>query len=296
MKIPLLLDREYPDTPEPTRALNICQGVLTVAEKTWQELLEQLSEDEWSKKKSGDGLEYSARKAVNVLGPNRRLSTTTAAILEKVPQKLQEAGLSPHTINKSIVMLNQMIAEAQEQGLMDYVPSIRTVPIDKDTLTELDSEEEHALLECMGGLDADCAAFAAFVIHTGLRADEALALRWSDVEDSPTRIAVVGSAARVLPLSPAASAILEQRREAEPTHPFGNVTLDRLRSVWNKCRPGKDMRKDILRTTWACRAVRGGLPLTKLATALGVPFSSVVRYKDLADASFDHADLKQMQQ
>ena len=121
----------------------------------------------------------NAMTAVSFFGAACAVADISPARLRAYVSYLQRRGLSPSTINRKLSALATVLTEACEAGHIDTVPTIRRqreAPAKTRWLTE---EEEGNLLRASDGTPLQY--LYAFLIDTGLRIGEALALRPNDV-------------------------------------------------------------------------------------------------------------------
>jgi integrase len=133
------------------------------------------------------------------------LSAITAQEVDRYKRtKAGEQGaLSAESINKTIVLLAQIMDVAVEYELVERNPAKgknRRLRTAKPTRTYIDSADGiEALLTAAGELDAEGRAapyrraLLAVLVFAGLRIDEALSLRWEDVSLPARRLRVVQS-------------------------------------------------------------------------------------------------------
>lgn len=133
------------------------------------------------------------------------LSAITAQEVDryKRAKASEQGGLSAESINKTIVLLAQIMDVAVEYELVERNPAKgknRRLRAAKPTRTYIDSADGiDALLAGAGELDAEGRtapyrrALLAVLVFAGLRIDEALSLRWRDVSLPARRLRVVQS-------------------------------------------------------------------------------------------------------
>lgn len=135
------------------------------------------------------------------------------------------AGLSPSSFNKAVDVLRHLLNIAVERGALAGNPLVgrgikAKVNLRKPHLPEaavlcaICDEIEHG--SGIGGWGMETADFCRFLMFTGCRKSEAAAVRWTDVDLARGIIRIAGtkteSAAREVPLVPAAKALLEKIR------------------------------------------------------------------------------------
>jgi len=135
------------------------------------------------------------------------------------------AGLSPSSFNKAVDVLRSLLNVAVERGALAANPLIGRGIKAKVTLRKPHLPEAAVLRAIcdeiesgsgLGGWGLETADLCRFLMFTGCRKSEAAAVRWSDIDRARGIIRVAGtkteSAAREVPLIPAATALLEKIR------------------------------------------------------------------------------------
>jgi integrase len=133
-------------------------------------------------------------------------------------------GYAVATINSTIRVLRRALRLAVEWHLIESSPVLKPIPGENHREHVVTTEEEEKYLAVA---DEELAAFMILQFNTGLRPDEAYALRWENVNWSSGKngSVFVGSgktpaARRVVPMSPRLRFVLENRWEqaAAPSH------------------------------------------------------------------------------
>jgi integrase len=130
--------------------------------------------------------------------------------------RLQQ-GYAVSTINSTIRVLRRALRLAVEWRLLESVPVLKLIPGENHREHVVTPEEETKYL---AAADQELAAFMTLQFDTGLRPDEAYALRWEHVNWRNGRNGSVfvahgktGAARRVVPMSPRLRFVLEYRWE-----------------------------------------------------------------------------------
>ncbi len=133
-----------------------------------------------------------------------RLQEITVAEVDRYRQaKVREGELSAESINKTLVLLAQVLDVAVEYGLIDRNPAVgrrRRLRVRRPARSYMDTAEQiTALLDAAGELDNEARAdrqhvarrtSIAVLVFAGLRLGELLALRWRDVDLGSRRLLV----------------------------------------------------------------------------------------------------------
>jgi integrase len=167
----------------------------------------------------------------------RRVDEIDAAAIDAFTTSKARAGMSPNTINRLVQELAAILQDALEYDLIATNPAAskrRRLPSVKPRRGYLDCAEHiGALLDGASDVDREPGrrsvpyrrALIATLVLTGMRIEEALALRWRDVQLASGKIRVNGtktdSAQRVVTIRPLLrdelSALAAGRRSDDPS-------------------------------------------------------------------------------
>jgi len=230
----------------------------------------------------------NARDVVATLGPDMPLehaaSHLTVAALKST---LAQRGLAPATVNKKLGAFSAMLRFAQDLDAVREVPVIKRSRVPAGRTRFLSPAEEAAFLELIP--DQTVRSLCVFLVETGLRRGEALALEWRDIEDDGAVVAVRESKngkARRVPLTLRAQRVLQDRRAY--ARPFG-IKPARLTHYWNIARglysgDTSDLVPHILRHTCASRLVQRGVHLKVVQQWMGhSSIETTLRYAHVRD-------------
>lgn len=165
-----------------------------------------------------------------------RLKDITSFHIQAYVNQLAAHGYSPSTIKKQMRIVTAPIKQAAALHLIpcDPVVGIR-IPVrdsQKDIQKSYSPEEQARLERVASQTDSEGAAVVRLILQTGLRAGEALALRWQDIDIFRKRLNVratvvrlankkqsriqnspkTASSRRMVPLTPEAIKIFERQR------------------------------------------------------------------------------------
>lgn len=148
-----------------------------------------------------------------------RRSQPVRFITKKGRQSHPTRVIQPGSVNRSLATLRKLLRLAHERAIIDRVPRIRLLGGERSREFVLDHSQEQRYLEACSQPLRD---FATLDLDTGMRAGEAVALRWDDVHLEPASGAHFGyvhiregktkNARRNIPLTDRAKEVLEQRR------------------------------------------------------------------------------------
>lgn len=206
---------------------------------------------------------------------------------------------SAATVNRCMVTLRRLLDFGVRAGDLRENAAANLRPIrerTEDKFRALDDGELSALLEALGNRTkrSDHAAWASFIVATGLRDSEVETLEWSDVDTTRRWLRVrarkaKGARTRLVPLSDAALAILQ----ALP-HRTGLVwgAHDRrealLRSWAETGLPGRAPTAHDFRNTCASRAAAAGLDLVQMMSMFSwLSPATAARYLHLYGGRFE---------
>ena len=112
---------------------------------------------------------------------SRTLDTITNEQVQRL--KLQLHDKSPKTINNVLSVLNVLLKQAVEWGVLDKMPcSIRLVRVPRTDAAFHDFEAYERLLDAAQTIDPRSYLIALLGGEAGLRAGEIVALEWADVD------------------------------------------------------------------------------------------------------------------
>lgn len=242
--------------------------------------------------------EYKAdleRHVVPTLG-GRRLDEITAQDIERLVAALRRKGLSDGSIRNAVVPLKALLRWAVRRGILDNDPSAVVTLPGRSRGTGVRVLRDHELADLMEALPADGRLIVDLLASTGLRASEAMGLRWQHVDLKRRRITVeirrhgraigppkTGTSRRIVPISKRLAAILraEVKRQGAPP-PDGFVLLsprgrplDHHNFMTRTFVPAREAAGlkwaglHTLRHTCATRLIRGGATALQVSKWLG---------------------------
>ncbi len=134
-----------------------------------------------------------------------------------------------------------------------------------------------------------------FLVDTGARIGEALALKWNDIQGNVATFWITKSGkSRSVPLTIRAAQALVSARKFGRSGPFSNITYPNFKYNWNRARKLNHFDTDphmvphILRHTCASRLVQAGIDLRRVQSFLGhQTIQMTLRYAHLATNDLD---------
>ena len=112
---------------------------------------------------------------------NAKLSSVTAATIEKVRQGLLDTGLAPSSTNRALAFLRHVLNVAVRDGKLNTSPMVQVKFLKESPgrLRFLSLDEETKLCEAIG---PSSATWVRLAILTGMRQMEQFSLRWEHVD------------------------------------------------------------------------------------------------------------------
>ena len=108
----------------------------------------------------------------------RKLDEITKQDVKAYRSKKLKQGYSAKTVNNHITVLMKLLAEAEEDGYIRFVPRVKRLKVPEADFDFLTIDEANALIEAAEG---QWQTMILFDLRTGLRQGELLGLQWADV-------------------------------------------------------------------------------------------------------------------
>jgi len=223
----------------------------------------------WSKEIYGRT--RNARNALRIsdeliqrIGPSTPIDKIDRALTRNLIAELQREGNADATINTKLAVLSRLLNHAVDEKLLTEAPTLQFRPISRGRVRALSKDEEQKLLEA---LDEPYKRFASFLLYTGCRVGEAMALQWTDVDDDRVTFwHTKTNKPRSVPLTIKTKAtITTLRAERQPKDKlvFTNIVYSTFLKKWNKAKLESGLSHDrqvvphVLRHTCATRLGKG---------------------------------------
>jgi integrase len=225
-------------------------------------------------------------------GANRDVRTIRRADLESFKSQMHAEGLAPVTINNNLTAVRQILKHAWRiEGLLEAVPDVPNVRVSQESKGRaLTPEEFGALFASIDPRAREAQEWLLFLVNTGLRKSEALAIRWDWIDWDKRELRVPAEhrkgAARQpvpLPLNDVALALLRARQERPKQPSKGRVWMQQKHdsarnSAAEKAGLGR-VRNHDLRHTFGSLAHASGASLPEVRDLLGhTTLAMVSRY------------------
>lgn len=241
--------------------------------------------------------EYKAdllRHVVPALG-RRRLDEIAALDIERLVARLRKKGLSDGSIRNAIVPLKALLRWAVRRGVIEHDPSTAVTLPGRRRDTGVRALRDGELAALMEALPPDGRLVVDLLVSTGLRASEAMGLRWQHVDFQRARITVeirrhgrniappkTGRSRRIVPISKRLVKVLRAELKRQGAAPDGFVLLsprglplDHNNFMRRTFRPAREAAGvpwaglHTLRHTCATRWIRRGVTALQVSRMLG---------------------------
>lgn len=206
----------------------------------------------------------------------------------------REKGNSNATINRKLSALYKLLRKAERSGKIPKLPSYVRLPEKNQRIRFLTKLEEEMLFELLESKDPLYADLCIFLIDTGARVGEALALKHGDIVNGRATFWITKSGkSRTVPLTLRAQKAIDRNRYA-PSGPFSGIRYQKFLYDWHRAKKACGLEADkqvvphILRHTCASRLVQAGIDLRRVQTFLGHQnIQMTIRYAHLATNDLD---------
>lgn len=225
----------------------------------------------------------------------RKIATYDDVLIDRLVDHFRGIGNRNSTINRKLSALYKLLKKAERTGQISRLPSYVCLRERNSRVRFLTAEEEAAMFGAMEARNPHHALLSQFLVDTGARVGEALALKWNDIHNNAATFWITKSGkSRTVPLTRRAFSALKSARQYSSSGPFTNITYPNFKYNWNHAR--KDLRfaddphmvPHILRHTCASRLVQAGIDLRRVQTFLGhQTIQMTLRYAHLATNDLD---------
>lgn len=270
-----------------------CAKLKEKPRKTWQEAAVRWLE-ETSHKRTHQG-DIQKLRWINPYLRDKYLDAIDRDMIESIARAKEAEGRSAGTVNRILALIRSILRTAwQNWDWIDKVPKINMRVEPKKRVRFLTEVEARRLLK---ELPAHLSAMAHFALMTGLRMNNVVNLKWSEVNLERKQAWVHPDESKTgnaigIPLNDEAINCLKQQMGKHETHVFtyrGYPVQRASTHAWYKAcqRAGlENFRFHDLRHTWASWHAQNGTPLNILQELGG--WSSTEMVKRYAHLSTDH--------
>lgn len=255
-------------------------------------ILPEYAVELWETKKSWKDAHRITNEWVRRIGPDVPLHKVTDEVILRIVRDLRAEGNARQTINNKLTRLSKILRRAHIKRVIPTMPFIELKQGYSGRIRFLTPEEEQALFSHLSREDR---AFCKFLLYTGCRVGEALALEWRDVTDTTVTFWVTkGDEARTIKLTAQAKEGLAEFKGS--VRPFATIIyrtfLDHWHTAAEKAGLGDDEQviPHVLRHTCASRLVQRGIDIRRVKEWMGhAHITTTMRYAHLAPKDLDEA-------
>jgi integrase len=264
-----------------------------VKETTLAELLQRYADILWDEGRH----KYNVKAFIGELDEillGARFSAFSQELLDGLIGALRKRGNSNATINRKMAALGKLLRKAYKMGDIHNLPEFKRQKEKAGRLRFLEADEEEVLFREIASRSELYLYLSIFLVDTGARLGEAIALKWNDIHEGRATFWVTKSGrSRTVPLTVRAKDALKRVADRSPG-PFSRIDQQKYRAVWNAAKVDAglgnedDLVPHILRHTCASRLVRGGIDLRRVQMWLGhQTLEMTMRYAHLASHDLD---------
>lgn len=243
----------------------------------------------WQDKRNTDAV-FTVEELIRRLGEDKPVAHISSATIQDLVLQLREHGNSGATINRKMSALRMLLKHSYQRGAITNVPQFPKAQSESNGRERFLTETEAKLL--LSHMSREYRQFATFLLHTGARIGEALALRWVDVgEDRVTfRWETTKNAqTRTVGLNLAARDAIQHSRDMGVASPWAHIDYSKFRRAFDRAKHHAGLGADtevvphILRHTHASWLVQRGVPIQVVSKLLGHSTITItMRYAKLA--------------
>ncbi len=243
----------------------------------------------WERVRNSRDNFYTTESLIKWFGEDRLVTSITPALIQDYVMDLRKQNSGPR-INRKLTTLRMLLKHCVSRGVIQTVPAFPKREVEGEGRTRFLTPEEAERL--LSRLSMDHHAFASFLLNTGCRIGEALALEWKDVQADRVTLrweTTKGKKSRVLGLNRQAKAALEWGRSQGWSRPWQCINYDGFHSGFMRAKAEIGLKDDpevvphILRHTYASWLVQRGVSLQVVSKLLGhSTITMTMRYAHLA--------------
>lgn len=244
----------------------------------------------WHGTKNGYETYLIVEELIKRLGEDKTVATITAATVQDLIMELREHGNSGARINRKLSALRMLLKHSYERGTITQIPVFPKPQAESQGRERFLTKEEAQSL--MDGLLFPYERFALFLLHTGARIGEALALRWEDVGERSVTFrwtTTKSGKTRTIGLNALALEAVQHGKEAGWSSPWEGIDYAQFRRAFDRAKEAAGLKDDpevvphILRHTHASWLVQRGVPIQVVSKLLGHSSITItMRYAKLA--------------
>ena len=222
-----------------------------------------------------------------------RLHVLDDSLIDGLIAEFRRRSNRNSTINRKLSALYKILRKAERAGMITRLPTYVRLQEKNGRIRFFTPEEERDFFRAMRDRSDDHYRLCLFLIDTGARVGEALALKWSDVTTGSATFWITKSGrSRTIPMTLRASDAVYSQKTAGG--PFADITYPKFLYDWNATKRKVGLADDtqmvphILRHTCASRLVQAGIDLRRVQAFLGhQTIQMTLRYAHLATNDLD---------
>ncbi|AKH99860.1 site-specific recombinase XerD [Hoeflea sp. IMCC20628] len=225
----------------------------------------------------------------------RKIATYDDMLIDRLVDYFRGIGNRNSTINRKLSALYRLLRKAERSGQITRLPTYLRLRERNSRVRFLTAEEEAKMFGSLGARSPHHELLCRFLVDTGARIGEALALKWGDIHNNTATFWITKSGkSRSVPLTDRAVKALDLARGFGGSGPFSTISYQNFKYNWNQARKENHFTDDphmvphILRHTCASRLVQAGIDLRRVQTFLGhQTIQMTLRYAHLATNDLD---------
>lgn len=226
---------------------------------------------------------------------SRGIADYDDTLIDRLVDNFRGVGNKNSTINRKLAAFYRLLRKAERNGQITRLPTYVRLRERNSRVRFLTAEEEATMFSAIGQNDPHHELLCRFLVDTGARIGEALALKWGDIHNGTATFWITKSGkSRSVPLTHRAAQAIEISPIYGGNGPFSRISYQNFKYNWNRARKKNRFSDDpnmvphILRHTCASRLVQAGIDLRRVQTFLGhQTIQMTLRYAHLATNDLD---------
>lgn len=249
----------------------------------------------WSGTKGEKTAMINANDVVNILGPDRPVTTLDTEVVDELVFELEDRGLELSTINKKLSALSTILGVCLKRGYIDHKPDLSFRKVSNGRIRWITEEEEDTMLYLLKqwGMD-EMRDICIVALDTGMRQGELLRMEVRDYNHENRMVSAwenKNEDPRSVPATSRVDEILKRRsKDCLPTAKiFQGLDKWKIRNAWGRIRRHMKLTEDkqflfhTMRHTCASRMAMEGVPLMMIQKYLGhKAIQTTLRYAHLS--------------
>lgn len=257
----------------------------TLPTLTLEQLMERVKVRCWKGTSNEATAVHNAEQCISLLGKDTPAADVDEVAIDDLIERLaEEEGNANSTVNRKLAALSRMLRFAYQRGQIPRVPHIERLKEPQHRTRFFSPREEAAMMAWCDEPANDAPAWfrhlIVFLMYTGLRRSEALALRWDAFGGGFGTVTVwqsKGGTQRTVPLSSKAGSAVETMWQAgsRDAGPWTERYPVEVHRVWERMRAALASPEDdqyvlhALRHTFCSRLVQRGVDLYRVKELAG---------------------------